>query len=249
LGASRLNMSLTNRHIQRDPLKILQQLEPLLTAANSSSIGFALFDRRLRYRFVNDALAAMNRLPGKAHLGSSVRVVLAATAEKVEPVFEKVFSTGKPELHYEFRGGLPSRREEVDWVASYFPVALSPSNVSHVAAVVLEMTIVRRLERHLAELFQPSSIAPVGKRASDTLTSAATVRETTESVRLSRLSNREMEIIKLLLNGNSNKQAAAILGLSTRTVESHRARIMLKLHVHSVSELMRIAIRGNLISL
>ena len=233
------------------PIKILKQLEPLLTATpNSFSIGFALLDRRLCYRFVNDALAAMNRLPAKAHLGASVRAVLAATAEKVEPVFEKVFSTGKAEVHYEFRGGMPSRREEVDWVASYFPVALTPSNVSHVAAVVLDMTVVRRLERHLAELFQLSAISPVGEKAQGRPPiSHATIPETMESVRLSSLSNREIEIVKLLVNGNSNKQAAAILGLSTRTVESYRARLMLKLRVHSMNELIQIAMRGRIINL
>ena len=227
----------TDRYIQQEPIKILKQLEPLLTTAHDSpSIGFALFDRKLRYCFVNDALAAMTRLPAKVHIGAPLRAVAGETAEKVEPAFEKVFSTGKTVLQHEFSGGLPSRREEVDWVVSYFPVGSSPSTVSHVAALVLDMTVVRRLERHFAELFQPSShIRPLPM-------------ETTDSMRLSSLSNREMEIIKLLVNGNSNKQAAGLLGLSTRTVESHRARIMLKLHVHSMSELMRIAIRGNLIS-
>jgi DNA-binding CsgD family transcriptional regulator len=249
-GASHKERRLVrNRHIQHDPTQILRQLEPLLATANNSfSIGFALLDRRLRYRFVNDALATMNRLPGKAHLGASVRAVLATTAEKVEPVFEKVFSTGKAELHYEFRGGMPSRREEVDWVVSYFPIVSSPSNVSHIAAVVLDMTIVRRLESHLAKLFQPSSITPANENAyGRPLPSQPTIMETTESVRLASLSNREMEVIKLVVNGNSNKQAAESLGLSIRTVESHRAKIMLKLHVHSISELIRIAMRGKIV--
>jgi DNA-binding NarL/FixJ family response regulator len=119
--------------------------------------------------------------------------------------------------------------------------------VSHVAVFVLDVTIVRRLESRLAELFQPPSIWPTAHDRS--LTSQATLMETTESVRLSSLSTREMEIVKLLVNGNSNKQAAAILGLSTRTVESHRARIMLKLRVHSMSELTRIAIKGKVITI
>jgi DNA-binding CsgD family transcriptional regulator len=235
--------------IQHDPTNILKHIEPLLNTANNSfSIGFALLDRRLRYLVVNDALASMNRLPVKAHLGASVRAVLGATADKVEPLYEKAFSTGKAELQYAFSGGLPSRREEVDWVVSYFPVALTPFNVSHVAAVLLDMTIVRRLERHLAGLFQPPSVSRVTEKAHDRPSiSQATTTETMESVRLSSLSNREMEVIKLLVNGNSNKQAAGILGLSTRTVESHRAKIMLKLHVHSISELIRIAIRGKIV--
>jgi DNA-binding CsgD family transcriptional regulator len=231
---------LTHR-IPHAPTNILKHLEPLLTTAhNSLSIGFALLDRRLRYVFVNDALALMNRLPSRAHLGASVRAVLGATAEKLEPLYEKVFSTGNSELHYEFSGGTRSRREEVDWVVSLFPVAPAPSNVRHVAAVVLDMTTVRRLERHVGELCQRSFNGRP-------LPSRETITETTESARLASLSNREMEVIKLVASGNSNKQAAGILGLSTRTVESHRAKLMLKLHAHSVTELVRIAIRGGMV--
>jgi DNA-binding CsgD family transcriptional regulator len=239
---------LLTHSIQHDPTNILKQLEPLLTTAhNSLSIGFALFDRRLRFCFINDALASMNRLPTRVHFGATLRAILAATAEKVEPVFDKVFSSGNAELHHEFSGGMPSRREEVEWVVSYFPIASMPSKVSHVAAVVLDMTVVRRLESQLAERFRPSSISPTEKVCDRPLIAQATIPKTTESVRLSTLSNREMEIIKLLANGNSNKQAAGILGLSTRTVESHRARIMLKLDVHSISELVRIAVRGKIV--
>lgn len=231
-----------DRHIQ-NPAHILKQLEPLLSAAQDSpSIGFALIDRRLRYRVVNNTLASMNRLPRKAHIGTSVRAVLAATAEKVEPVFDKVFSTGNAELHYEFSGGMPSRREEVDWLVSYFPIGASSSNVSHVAALVLEMTVVRRLENHLAKLFHPSSMF-----RERTGWQEANIIDTDDSECLSSLSKRELQVIKLVVNGNSNKQAAGILGLSARTVESHRAKIMLKLHVHSVTELVRIAIREKIV--
>jgi len=44
-----------------------------------------------------------------------------------------------------------------------------------------------------------------------------------------------------------NKQIAAVLNLSTRTVETYRARLMLKLHVHSVAEIVRYAIRTGLV--
>jgi DNA-binding CsgD family transcriptional regulator len=64
---------------------------------------------------------------------------------------------------------------------------------------------------------------------------------------VSSLSAREREVTALLANGKSNKQIGTMLTISTRTVESHRARIMLKLDLHSVSELVRYAVRSHLI--
>jgi DNA-binding CsgD family transcriptional regulator len=64
---------------------------------------------------------------------------------------------------------------------------------------------------------------------------------------VSPLSAREREVTALLANGKSNKQIGSMLTISTRTVESHRARIMLKLDLHSVSELVRYAVRSHLI--
>ena len=61
------------------------------------------------------------------------------------------------------------------------------------------------------------------------------------------LSLREREVAALLALGKSNKEIATMLAISIRTVESHRARIMLKLDLHSVSELVRYAVRNQFI--
>jgi DNA-binding NarL/FixJ family response regulator len=60
-------------------------------------------------------------------------------------------------------------------------------------------------------------------------------------------SHREQQIMQLLAEGNSNKEVAAVLKLSIRTVETYRARLMVKLHLHSLAELVRYAVRNNLI--
>jgi len=59
---------------------------------------------------------------------------------------------------------------------------------------------------------------------------------------------REVEIIRLLAQGKANKQISAELGITVRTVETHRAKIMLKLGVHSFPELIHYAIRHKIIS-
>jgi DNA-binding CsgD family transcriptional regulator len=62
------------------------------------------------------------------------------------------------------------------------------------------------------------------------------------------LSSREREVTALLAMGRSNKEIASKLEISIRTVESHRAKIMLKLDIHSLSDLVRYAVRTHLIN-
>ena len=54
---------------------------------------------------------------------------------------------------------------------------------------------------------------------------------------------REIEVIRLLAEGKANKEIAVRLGITVRTVETHRAKIMLKLGLHSLTELIHYAIR------
>jgi len=63
----------------------------------------------------------------------------------------------------------------------------------------------------------------------------------------SRLSARELEIVKLVAESKSNKEVATLLQISVKTVESHRAHIMEKLGLHSVTDLVRYAVRNNIV--
>jgi FixJ family two-component response regulator len=62
------------------------------------------------------------------------------------------------------------------------------------------------------------------------------------SLKLQRLTRREKEIMNLLVEGKQNKQIASLLGISCRTVEAHRSKLMKKLGAKSVSEVVRIAL-------
>jgi DNA-binding NarL/FixJ family response regulator len=72
-------------------------------------------------------------------------------------------------------------------------------------------------------------------------------KEAIEQTSADRLTSREQEVVQLLAEGRSNKEVAASLGIATRTVESHRANIMSKLHLGTFSELMRYAIRKKMV--
>lgn len=62
------------------------------------------------------------------------------------------------------------------------------------------------------------------------------------------LSAREREVVQLLAEGKSNKDVARALHLSVKTVETHRAKIMRKLHLHSIGDLIRYAIRHHIVA-
>jgi two-component system response regulator NreC len=61
------------------------------------------------------------------------------------------------------------------------------------------------------------------------------------------LSDREREVFQLIAEGKTNKDIAAILFISPSTVETHRARIMEKLDVHSAAEIVLYAVRRGVI--
>jgi DNA-binding NarL/FixJ family response regulator len=61
-----------------------------------------------------------------------------------------------------------------------------------------------------------------------------------------RITARELEVVRLLAEGKSNKEISTQLGITIRTVETHRAKIMLKLGLHSLADLIHYAIRQGL---
>lgn len=64
---------------------------------------------------------------------------------------------------------------------------------------------------------------------------------------LERLTSRHREVLQLIAEGNSTKDIAARLGLSVKTIETHRAQLMDRLDIHDVAGLVRFAIRVGLI--
>lgn len=71
--------------------------------------------------------------------------------------------------------------------------------------------------------------------------------EARETVPAPTLSAREREIVQLLAEGNSNKDIARVLNISVKTAETHRSNVMRKMGFASLAELVRYAIRNNII--
>jgi len=75
------------------------------------------------------------------------------------------------------------------------------------------------------------------------------VRDTRLRPRMSTLTPREREILKLLAEGNSVKEIAVILGLSVKTVEAHKFNLMRKLDIHNKAQLVTYAIQKKIIKI
>jgi DNA-binding NarL/FixJ family response regulator len=76
---------------------------------------------------------------------------------------------------------------------------------------------------------------------------AQQVRPRLRRRRRGELTPREQEVLQLLAEGRSNRQVGTLLGISVKTAETHRARVMRKLAAGSVADLVRYAIRNHII--
>jgi PAS domain S-box-containing protein len=127
-------------------------LESLLSHA---PVGFAFFDRELRFVRVNEVVARINGLPVEAHLGRSVREIAPVNARIVEPVLEQVFRTGEPVVNLEIAGEAPSAPgERRTWLAGFYPVKRPDGAISWVGVVVVDITEEKRIEAERRKLFE-----------------------------------------------------------------------------------------------
>lgn len=69
-----------------------------------------------------------------------------------------------------------------------------------------------------------------------------------EQISPNELTNREREVLQLIAEGMTTKQIASNLNVSSKTVETHRRKIMKKLNIHSIAELTKVAIQEGLTS-
>ncbi len=225
----------------------LQETEQLLAGYfNASMVGFAICDRKLRFQAINRHLAAMNGVPVEAHLGKTLHQILGDVASRIEPLFRRVFLTGEPLLDVQLSLKLSSRSEVGHWIETFFPIKDRNGKVQQVGAVVVEITKQKQLEAALLELSQQVLYVQGNKRRGIARNLHDMTGQDLELTK-SRLTMREIEIIQLLADGKTNKEVAAALGISARTAENHRAKIMEKLGLHSLSALVRYAIRNKFI--
>jgi len=126
--------------------------EKLLAAYfTSAAVGLCILDTQFRYLAINDALARMNGMPAKDHIGKTVHEVLGNFASMMEADLQRVISTGEAVLNTEASGALRARTDVGHWVAHLFPIKDTAGTVTRIAAVVVEITTQKNLEQSLQE--------------------------------------------------------------------------------------------------
>jgi DNA-binding CsgD family transcriptional regulator len=208
----------------------------LFSALDHVKLGIAIVDRKLKFRSINRVLAEMNHLPPEAHTGRPLDSVLGPLFTEVWPPLEQVFKTGQPLPNIPLSGRLPARNDTVHWLQFFFPLIDCRGRVAEVGAFVME--------KASPDAVSPGLAPPSGNQVSNCQSQRANDCQTELN-----LSGREREVLKLLATGNSNKQISSILGISAKTVETYRSRLVLKIRAPSLSHLIHYAIRHQIVQL
>ena len=131
----------------------LSEPEKLLAAYfSSSAVGLCIFDPEGRYLAINEALAQMNGVPAKDHIGKTAREVLGEFAAALESDLQTAAATGDPVFNSEATGFLRSRNEVGHWVGHLIPIKDAAGIVTRIGAIVLETTQQKRMENTLQRL-------------------------------------------------------------------------------------------------
>jgi PAS domain S-box-containing protein len=119
---------------------------------NTAPVGLAFWDTELRYVRINERLAEINGRSVAGHLGCSVREVLPALADTLEPIFRRVLETGQPVRDLEVTGETSAAPGvQRHWLASYYRVLDVDGPALGLAGVVVEITDRKRAEEELRQ--------------------------------------------------------------------------------------------------
>ena len=212
-----------------------QQFQQLFeTLFSTSPYGFGICDRELRIVGVNPAWTAMDGVSAEEHVGRTVPEVLGVAACPVEDAMRLVLSSGEPIFSLGFTAKIPARPQPVRWLVSLVPITDDCGAIAHVGSIAVETT--PRTGFHSFLIAETGRVAEALKVQFD-------------KSDLPHLTNREIEVIRLLAQEKSNKEIAIELNISVNTVEAHRFRIMDRLGIHNLVGLVLFAIRHGIIDL
>lgn len=118
----------------------------------NAPVGLAVFDRELRFVRVNRQLAEFNGLPADAHIGYTLRELLPAMAERIEPLLRGVLASGEPRFDVEICAETPARPGVARrWVQHWMPVCDVDASVAGINVVCLDVTAQREMETALRD--------------------------------------------------------------------------------------------------
>ena len=152
-----------SRELSNESRREKEEALAFLDAALSSApVGFAFYDRELRFTRINPALAAINGAPVEAHLGRTIREMLPALADRLEPLVRGVITSGEAVRDLEIEGETPAAVGQTrHWLATYYPVSVD-GRTTGAGVVLIETTSIKQLE---SQLRQAQKMEAVGQLA------------------------------------------------------------------------------------
>ena len=130
---------------------LLEQKRELELIYDAAPIGLSLLDRKFCFLRINATLAKINGFPVDRHIGTRADELLPDIHRKVYPIYDEVFSTGKPKLNVEIVGKTAASERTRTWLASYYPLFGNEGEVVAVNAVVQDVTKQKRNEKRLLQ--------------------------------------------------------------------------------------------------
>jgi PAS domain S-box-containing protein len=149
--ARHASLALDNARLYQETREAAQRIDETLALLDmllaSAPVGFAFYDRDLRFVRINETLAATNGLPVEAHLGRTVFEVIPQLAPMLEPLFQRILSTGTAAMNIEFVGAMPPGSSQLrSWLASYYPVRTNDGQIVGIGAMISDITEHKRAE-------------------------------------------------------------------------------------------------------
>ncbi len=124
----------------RNETQMKQRLAEINSIYQSSPVGLCCVDADLRFTRVNSSLAETHGLPEEDHIGRTLRQVLPALADKLEPIYQQVFTTGEPLLDIEIQGTTSADPDNLkSWLVNYSPFS-TDEGVIRVNTSVMDIT-------------------------------------------------------------------------------------------------------------
>jgi PAS domain S-box-containing protein len=129
-----------------------QRLVELEELYHNAPVGLCLLDRDLRYLRINQRLADINGIPAGEHIGRTVRELMPALADTLEPSMREVVATGEPRLDVEIVSETPSRPGvQRSFTEQWLPVKDAHGQVTGVSIVAEESTERKQAEAAVQE--------------------------------------------------------------------------------------------------
>ena len=152
----RAALAIDNARLFRAAEESYAQLDTLLVSA---PVGIGFWDRDLRFVRVNEALAAINRLPAEEHVGHTLAEVIPQLAPRLEPLYRQVLVSGEPIVHTESTDATGEQiGDRRHWLSSYYPVRAPEGDVIGVGAVIMEITDRKRADDRLRLLAEAGEL-------------------------------------------------------------------------------------------